>query len=57
MLDVNATGIGAGQISDQLLKRRRALKRVLRRNVEETLRWGLRFDDTIFLASFWARLV
>lgn len=38
MLDVDATGIGARQISDELFVWRRLLKRILRDDIEKTLR-------------------
>lgn len=41
MLNVDPTGMCAGQISDKFLEWRRILKRVFRDDVQETLRLGL----------------
>jgi hypothetical protein len=40
VLDVDAAGVSAGQISDQLFVWRGILERVLRDDVEKTLRLG-----------------
>ena len=40
MLDVDATGISTGQISDQLFEWRRSLKWILRHDVQKALRVG-----------------
>lgn len=54
MLDVGASGVGAIQITDQLLEGRRVLERVSGQHVER-LSWALGFKPA--LASFRASLM
>ncbi len=57
MLDIDSARVCPGEISDELLVRRRILERVGSKDAWQMLRLSFRPAEARFLASFWACLV
>ena len=54
VVDVDAPGVGAGQVSHELFERRGVLERIPGQDLEQGLGLGRRPEAASFLASLWA---